>query len=217
MMMVRRAIVFFPIAASVGILAGCRGKPGDEHDTDARAATSPATSVGKPAAAAAGVPATVEAIGHHAENAFDMAKLGDWAKARASTDSLRPAIDALPGPAGVGGASRDDVVNAFGELQRAVTTRDRMAALRASNRLTELGARLSAPFQPQVPPEVTLLDYYGRELEIWAAAGNRAKLRETASALRQTWDAVRPRVEARGGAREAARFNTLVARVGAAA
>jgi hypothetical protein len=214
----RRWLVISLTAASLGALSACRGRPAAERDTDAQGTTTiPATPAATIGAAAGSIPATVEAIGHHAENAFDMAKLEDWPKARASTDSVRTAVDALPGSVGVAGASREEVINAFGELQRAVTAKDRAAALRASNRLTEVGARLSAPFRPQVPPEVTLLDYYGRELEIWAAAGNRGRLREIAAAMRQTWEAVRPRVEAHGGTKEVAGFDTLIARVGAAA
>lgn len=196
--------------------AACRGDAGDERDTDAPDAAAATTAFGAAGATVNTVPASVEALGHHAENAYDMAKVGDWAKTRASADSLRPALDALPAPAQGAGATREDVTDAFGDLDRAITAKDRGAALRASNRLTELGARLAASYESQVPADVTLLDYYGRELEIWAAAGDRGRLRETAVAMRRTWDSLRPRLEARGGTGEAAHFETLVARVEAA-
>jgi len=61
--------------------------------------------------------------------------------------------------------------------------------------------------------EVTLLDYYGRELNLWAAEGNTARLNEARSKLRETWDAVRPEVAAKGGATEAAQFDALVAKL----
>ena len=48
-----------------------------------------------------------------------------------------------------------------------------------------------------VPVEVTRLDYYGRELEIWAEVGTMARLKATASGMRHQWDTVRWRVDSR--------------------
>lgn len=164
------------------------------------------------------VPAPVAGVGHHAENAYDMAKAANWPAARASTDSLRTAVRAIPdtGAAATTSAARESrlqVATTLASLDHAVTARNSSEALRASNRLTELGARLAAPYNPRVPADVTLLDYYGRELEVWSAAKDNGKLRATASAMRRTWDALRARVEARGGTAEAGRFGALVSRV----
>ena len=63
-----------------------------------------------------------------------------------------------------------------------------------------------------VPVEVTRLDYYGRELEIWAEVGTIARLKATASGMRRQWDTVRSRVEGNNRA-EAEKFEALVARV----
>ena len=56
------------------------------------------------------------------------------------------------------------------------------------------------------------LDYYGRELEVWALANDVNKLQATAREMRQTWDALRPAVEAKS-ATEAKKFDALVAQV----
>ena len=182
----------------------------------------PAVSV-QPAATNSGVtappvagpvlPAPVEAVGHHSENAYDMAKAADWTKARASADSLKAAV-AVPSLE-AGGATRlsDDLRTAAQALERAVAARDRMAGMQQANHITELGARLAAGYPSQVPSDVTLLDYYGRELEIWAGAKNGAKLRETAAAMRHVWIALRPQVLAKGGVAEATQFDALVAEV----
>lgn len=89
--------------------------------------------------------------------------------------------------------------------------------MREANHLTELGAQLASGYQSQVPTGVVLLDYYGRELEIWSEAGDLAKLRSTSADIRRTWNALRPQVAARGGTAEASAFDALVSRVGAAA
>lgn len=61
-----------------------------------------------------------------------------------------------------------------------------------------------------MPVDVTVLDYHGRELEIWAAARDEAKLRSIVEGLSKTWRRLRPQVVARGGAGVAARFDVLV-------
>ncbi len=60
-----------------------------------------------------------------------------------------------------------------------------------------------------------MLDYYGRELQIGASEGDAGvpRLQRTANSIQSTWEAVRPRVEQRGGATESQRFSTLVGRV----
>lgn len=166
--------------------------------------------------AATGMPPAVEALGHHSENAYDMAKMNDWAKARASVDSLTAAVAALPTASGAS-EDRGELREALGELDKAVTSRDRAAGMRAANHLTALGARASTSYNPVVPVSVTMLDYYGRELEIWSAAKDMGRLRETAAAMRQEWDGLRPQLEARGGTAESQRFGALVTRVDAAA
>ena len=202
-------------AAALFTVAACRG--GDSSARDGAppvnaagpattSSTTRSTSTGAVGPAVGTVPASIDAIGHHGENAYDMVKAGNWAAARASADSLRPALDSIPGAATI----------AVRELNNAITNKDKSAALRASNRLTQLSALLSEPYHPAVPAEVMLLDFDGRELEIWAAAGDRTRLGETASAMRRTWNAVRPRVEARGGRGEAAHFDGLIAQVEAA-
>jgi hypothetical protein len=82
--------------------------------------------------------------------------------------------------------------------------------VRDANILTRLGADVSRPYKPAVPVEVTLFDYYGRELEIWASARDEAKLRSTVEAMGTTWRGLRPQVVGRGGPGAAARFDSLV-------
>jgi hypothetical protein len=152
------------------------------------------------------MPASIVAIGYYGENVYDMIRSGNWAGARATADSLRPEADSVPASATI----------TFRELDLAITRKDRIAALRAANRLTQLGALLSADYHPAVPSEVTLLDYDGRELEIGAATGDRAALRETVASMRRDWNAARPQVLAQGGASEATHFDALVAQAEAA-
>jgi uncharacterized protein YcbX len=97
-------------------------------------------------------------------------------------------------------------------LDRAVTAKDRQAAMREANQVTLDVANMTTAYKLIVPVEVTRLDYYGRELEVWAQAQDANKLQATAREMRRTWDSLRPSVE-KHKATEAKRFDALVAQV----
>lgn len=195
------------------VAAACSDRAPDKAATPSG---TPAASVPVPADP---VPPAVAQVGHHSENVYDLAKSSNWPGVRASVDSLRAAVKLLPvsgAQADVMRSLRDTVGATVDTLDRAVTARDMAKLMRSANRLTQLGAALAAPYGPRTPSGVTLLDFYGRELEFWAAmpgAPAEAHLRETASAVRRTWDEIRPQVIARGGASEAASFDSLVSQV----
>jgi hypothetical protein len=84
--------------------------------------------------------------------------------------------------------------------------------MREANQVTLDVANMTAAYKLSVPVEVTKLDYYGRELEVWAQVQDANKLQATVGEMRQTWDSLRPDIEARSQT-EAKRFEALVARV----
>jgi hypothetical protein len=160
------------------------------------------------------VPKSLMDAGEYGENIYDYAKANDWKKAEARIGLLKTAIEKV----------RTDVSNqkAAGEiypnvatLERAVTAQDRQAAMLAANQITRDVAQVTTEYKVTVPVEVVLLDYYGRELEIWAEAKDTSKLQATAREMRKTWDAVRPSIEAKDPA-VAKKFEGLVAQVEAA-
>ncbi|MEK6372186.1 MAG: hypothetical protein AABO58_05770 [Acidobacteriota bacterium] len=168
------------------------------------AATATQPAVSAPAAA-------TEEIGHYAENLYDWGRIGDWTKADSDLIALKSAVAKLESTGQV-----PDLRGA-GELvatiEKAVQGRQALALMHAANEMTHVAAEINRQFHPQVPVEVTLLDSYGRELELWSEEGNAAKLNETRSKLRETWDAVRPVVVAKGGNTEATQFDALIAQL----
>lgn len=186
------------------VAAACGGKGNADNRQDSDLPRDSGTSAA--VSSTSSVPPAIEAVSHHAENAYDMAKANDWAKASASVDSLATAVTA-------DSATRSAIDSTLQQLRGAVASRNARTAMSASNRLTEIGARLSDRYAPTVPVEVTLLDYYGRELEIRATARDLGKLRETGDKISSTWEALKARVEQRGGIAEATRFGELVQRV----
>jgi hypothetical protein len=163
-----------------------------------------------PAAASRPRPSAIEDLGHYAEDAYDQAKLADWTKGRASVEALKAASRRLSPAEKKDASLAGQLDRAVTSLDMALTRRDKPAAMREANLLTRLDAELSRPFKPAVPADVTLLDFYGRELEIWSSARDAAKLRSTVADMATTWRGLRPQVVAKGGAAVASRFDSLV-------
>ncbi len=220
------SLLVAPALVAAAACSTTSSRPADTAASAAAAVSAPAagtagTMAGSPtgasamAGSASAVPPAVAAVGTYGENAYDMAKADNWGAARAAADSLKTGAAGLAGlsqSAGQAGA----VTTALAALDQAIAQHQHANAMREANHLTQLGAELERPYHPAVPPEVALLDYYGRELEIWSAANNPAKLHSTATSMRQTWDTLKPQLAAHNGAAVSARFDSLVTQVGGA-
>ncbi len=158
------------------------------------------------------VPVPFLDAGEYGENIYDLAKAKNWTKAAEKLHELKQSQTQLA-TANIKSGELDAVIAA---LDKDVTAKDKTATLRDANQVTFVVADLTAKYNPPVPIEVIKLDYYGRELEIWSIEKDEAKLKSTSTALSQTWNAVKPKVEAKGGTKEVQNFEALVAKVVAA-
>jgi hypothetical protein len=159
------------------------------------------------------VPGPLESVAHYSENLYDAAHTNDWAAAIAQLDTLKRGATALSATINGSADLKSSVTSQLAVIGTSVSNRDRAATLYSANEVTRLAAELTRSYNPRVPVEITLLDYSGRELELWAEAGDSTKLRAATVAMRQTWDTVRNTVEKRrGGVAAAASFDALVAR-----
>jgi hypothetical protein len=163
------------------------------------------------------VPTSLSQVGEYGESVYDMAKANNWTKATANLTSVENAAKSLHTE--IKGENKTELAqldSKIAALKGAVTAKNRISAMRDANQVTLIAANITKEFEPKVPVEVTLLDYYGRELEIWSLTGNASNLKTTASEMRRTWNAVRPSVLARGGTTQVQKFDRLVASVEAA-
>jgi hypothetical protein len=154
------------------------------------------------------VPKSLTDVGNYGETAYDMAKVSDWNKAAANLQLLQQAAHSVPSQTEPDQTARLNATIA--ELSRSIATKNRSTALRQANQVTLIAANMTEKFQRKVPVQVTLLDYYGRGFEIWSANGNTARLKTTATEFSQTWQALRPMVQARNST-EAKAFDAIVA------
>jgi hypothetical protein len=159
------------------------------------------------------VPAPLQSVAQHSEDLYDAARGNDWAAAAAHFDSLQRAASDLPVNGEASGGMKAAVRSQLTALAASLAAQDRLATMRAANEVTRLAAEMTNPYKPAVPTEITLLDYSGRELELWGETGDFAKLDDATARLRRTWNAARGRVEKQpGGVEAAASFEALVAR-----
>jgi hypothetical protein len=202
--------------AALLTLAGCQKKAPEQQTTTTTppAITTTATATATPTATQpplSSPAAATEEIGQHAENLYDWARAGDWAKTQADLTAFRTALANLESTGHA--TDRHGADELLATIEKAVQAHDARALMHAANDMTRAAAEISRQFDPKVPVEVTLLDYYGRELQLWAEEGNTAKLNESRSKVRDTWEKVRPAVVAKGGNTEAAQFDALVAQL----
>jgi hypothetical protein len=158
------------------------------------------------------VPASVANAGEYGENIYDYAKANDWKNADAKLAALKQAIKEVHTDVKNQSAAVDRLDTTVAALDRAVTAKDRQATMREANQVTFAAANMATAYKLSVPVEVTKLDYYGRELEVWAQAKDANRLQTTAREMRQTWDSLRPTIAAKS-ATEAKKFEALVAQV----
>ena len=144
--------------------------------------------------------------GEFAENIYDLAKAKNWTKAAERSTFLEKAVADLKAR----DLSTPQIAETTNSLLTAVRAKNEIDAMSEANHATFLFAEQSANFNSKVPVEVTKLDYYGREIERLAMTNDEAKLKSTAAEMRLTWNAVKPKVEAKGATKVAAKFESLV-------
>ena len=152
-------------------------------------------------------------VSEDSEDLYDQAFASNWNKASVAL-AVISRDDAVLRKTQPSLKKRSDGVAALTvAVKRDIAAKDRPAALRDINQITRLTIEMGAAYSAPIPVEVSLLDYYGRELQVWAIAGDKARLQNTLNALQTTWRKVRPQVVARkGGTKAAHSFDAMVGR-----
>lgn len=161
----------------------------------------------------AAVPAAVTAAAESSEEIYDAALANDWSRAQGQLSAFDSAVLEISKTASTDAAAK--LKDAVSVLGAEVAGKQRQSVMRDANEATRLVARLTRSYRQAIPVDIVMLDYYGREMQLWAAAQDMPKLRTTQSAIRSTWDQVRPQVVARGraGQAEARRFDGQIREV----
>ncbi len=159
------------------------------------------------------VPVALFDVSEDSEDIYDQAFAANWSKAGSALTTIERDAATLTRTQPQLHRRAAQLQSLVSAAKRDIAAKDRPAALRDINQMTRLTIEMGAAYAAPIPVEVSLLDYYGRELQVWAIAGNRAHLQSTLSALQTTWHKVRPQVVARPNGAQAVRgFDALVSR-----
>lgn len=215
----KRRLNTLPLATAVIALlrvSACSSKFLTTAPDNAASTLATATHTPKlPLKATSNISTSLSDIGKYSKAIYDTAKVHDWTTAAVQLASLQNATELLH----PGFNTSKDVVQfhaSMAALDIAVATQERPEAMHRANQLMLITANMTTQFQPLLPVEVKLLEYYGRELEVWALAKNVAKLKTTSNNIHQTWDTLRPLVNSQGAKVLSQKFSNLVLCVDAA-
>jgi hypothetical protein len=157
-------------------------------------------------------PSSLTDAGRFAENIYDYARANDWKNAAFEVMSLSDAIKEVR--AEVEGQSdlKDDLYGHALATDRAVTEHDRSVAMREANEVTLDVIEMTTAYELRVPSELRKLDYYGRELQIWAEAQDITRLQATTLQLIREGNRLRRAIDAQSQV-EGGRLATLLAQI----
>jgi hypothetical protein len=203
--------MWLPLAVLFTVSAGCAGRPSPPAAQQAprpAAAPADALTVGR-IPISDEPPAALVQLGQSAADLFDAAGASDWGRALASLQAMNDARSSVP-------ADLPDPDIAAKLEARMVSVRDatnnrhQLETMEAANSITQLVAELSRKYRSEVPYEVRMLGYYGRQIELGVASGNSTVSGRATTDLVTTWDRIEPEIQRRGHIDDARRFNTIV-------
>ena len=159
--------------------------------------------------------AQLEALAGSAEDIYDLAKANKWIKIGKKLDELKKAEHDLKYDQNEEGSFFSvRLRSAISDLDHAVSLKNRKETMRLANKITLLEAAMLGPLKPAVPTNVRLLDYCGRELEIWSEEKNTDKLSNIVVRMHLLWQSLMPQFSDHGGgAKELRKFSEIMKRL----
>ncbi len=156
----------------------------------------------------------LEALSRAAEETYDLARGEKWNKIGKKLDGLKTCEQNLnPVQHEESAVFVPQLNKTMAELQVAISTKNRMDAMRLANKITLIEAAMAGPLGPRVPTSVGLLDYYGRELEIWTAMKNADRLSYTVLRMHLTWQNLLPKLSMKNETKEIKKFAEIMNRL----
>lgn len=134
-------------------------------------------------------------VANSAKSVYSLVKAGQWSEARKQLSSLQTIARSLPvNPT----FTRQEIAKLSSwivPLESLIAVKQPLA-MDMANQLAMVASQLAIQPNSRLPIEVVMLDYYGRELEIWSTRGNPVKLKTVANKITQIWHDLRPAMQA---------------------
>jgi hypothetical protein len=156
----------------------------------------------------------LELISGYAEDVFELAKADRWKRASKKLVALEKIEQSLTNNTHNLGADNVSALTKYtSDLERAISAKSRQDAMTAANKITAIAALIAKPYNQRVPINVALLDYYGRELEIFSEIKNTNKLSVIVTRMHLTWQHLMPLLIAEGGSKDVKKFGEIMKRL----
>ena len=149
-------------------------------------------------------------ISQYSQHIYKLAKAHHWRKAQAENKKLETLTNNLETKFPPKTRQFKKLTTKIYLLDKAIANKDSQIAMRISNQITFLVVEMNKDFPVKIPINVTLLNYYERELEIWIPTGNKPWLGKTAKKISRTWLSIRPLVLAHGDTKQVYKFDLLI-------
>jgi hypothetical protein len=146
-----------------------------------------------------------------AEDIFNLALNGNHERAEKRMEALKKkaaALDRIQDEADLILLPR--LKRTITDLEKALATKCHLDTMRYANRITLIAATVAVPYKPRIPTEVSLLEYNGRELEIWSGVKRVDKLSGIAIRMHLAWQTLMPRLIENNGGKELKYFTDLM-------
>jgi len=143
-------------------------------------------------------------------SAYNAANSGKWNAVASNVRRIRKTALESNLAQIIGGDDTGKINSSLDALEKAASAKDRKSALVAANQLSLAMIYIAGKYNPAIPMGISLLEYYGRELQIWSAFKDPEKLRSTVKDISATWDVLKGPVRARGGIAEEKVISALV-------
>jgi hypothetical protein len=181
---------------------------------EAAIAPSPAKQQGTPSFGASRVnfiETELDSLTGSAEEIFNLALVGNLDRAGKWLDKLKKkaaALDCIQDEANLILLPR--LKRTIADLEKAITAKNTLDIMRNSNRITLIAATVAVPYKPSIPTEVSLLEYNGRELEIWSEAKRTDKLPSIVIRMHLAWQTLMPKLVEYNGGKGLKRFSKIM-------
>lgn len=180
------------IAVSLLALLGCPAKDAGETGSAAGASSGAAANKKTAAAGKKAAPTEIQASGREAvqilETAFALLDEERWKEAQTELLKLKDMTEKFDS---ADKAKRDRMLKAAISADEAIRDTKRHEALKGANEALFAASEIAFIGDPSMPNDLFRLEFYARELKVWAAAKDQAKIKAAALNIKESWQQVK--------------------------
>ncbi len=169
-----------------------------------------------PATRSKAAPECVWKVGSQGTAIFYAAKDSQWGQAARDLQSLKACTQQLQTEVKGNDDKKKKLEQDAGDIERALSTQNREQAMLSANDITLVATNIAGEYQVSMPMDVPRLDYYARQLQIYAEANDTGKLKATADQMKSTWQQVFVNLQSHVGPDDTKKMQIIIDRLQAA-